>query len=94
MAKTVSVLDALYLAKEFWDAVSQETIVNCFRKAGFSEPSVEVCEEDNPSRRSYSSQYDCRGSNLQTLSPWTMTWKLQVNCLMLSYWNQQIRKGA
>ena len=47
VAKTVSVLDALYLAKESWDAVSQETIANCFRKAGFSEPGVEVCEEDN-----------------------------------------------
>ena len=40
-------MDALYLAKESWDTVSQETIVNCFRKAGFSEPGVDVCEEDN-----------------------------------------------
>ena len=37
VAKTFNVLDAIYLAKESWDAVKPQTLVGCFRKAGLSD---------------------------------------------------------
>jgi len=35
VAKSINVLDAIYLAKTYWEAVTRITIVNCYRKAGF-----------------------------------------------------------
>ena len=37
VVRNVSLLDALYLAKEAWDLVSLRTIKNCFSKGGFCE---------------------------------------------------------
>ncbi|RXM30299.1 Tigger transposable element-derived protein 3 [Acipenser ruthenus] len=35
VSKSITLLDVLYLAKESWNAVSSQTILNCFRKGGF-----------------------------------------------------------
>ena len=35
MLFNVSLLDALHFLKKSWDNVSEETIINCFRKAKF-----------------------------------------------------------
>ena len=44
MVKSVSLLDALYPAKEPWDLVSLRTITNCFSKGGFFEPEP-ICND-------------------------------------------------
>ncbi|XP_064165140.1 tigger transposable element-derived protein 4-like [Anguilla rostrata] len=36
LVKQITILDALYMVREAWKNVSQETIRNCFRKGGFS----------------------------------------------------------
>ncbi|KAL7305466.1 hypothetical protein TKK_0002204 [Trichogramma kaykai] len=36
VAKKITLLEALHLANEAWNLVSSETIVNCFKTAGFS----------------------------------------------------------
>ncbi len=41
MLFNVSLLDALHFLKKSWDNVSEETIINCFRKAKF-------CYEEGP----------------------------------------------
>ncbi|XP_060569621.1 tigger transposable element-derived protein 4-like [Ruditapes philippinarum] len=47
---SISVLDALYMLKTAWHAVSPQTIANCFRHAGFQQSSVSGIEmiEDDP----------------------------------------------
>ena len=44
MVKSVSLLDALYLAKEAWDLVSLRTITNSFCMGGFFEPEP-ICND-------------------------------------------------
>ena len=48
----ISVLEAMVMLRKSWDDVSEQTIVNCFRKAGISEKSQEhvVDEDDDPFR--------------------------------------------
>ena len=47
VAKSFSLLDALFLAKQSWESVSQQTIANCFQKAGFLATSNTTSSEDN-----------------------------------------------
>lgn len=51
IAKKVTVLEALHLAKEAWNKVSAETIRNCFRHGGFSatEEETVACVPEKPS---------------------------------------------
>ena len=46
----ISMLQGMQMLVSTWDALTTETIVNCFRKAGISTESQEaaVAEEDNP----------------------------------------------
>ena len=48
----ISVLGAMVMLRKSWDDVSEQTIVNCFRKDGISEKSQEHAadEDDDPSR--------------------------------------------
>ena len=43
---TASMLDAINMLVSSWNAVSTETIVNCFRKAGISSSSQELAQTD------------------------------------------------
>jgi hypothetical protein len=49
LAKTVTLLDSMHMLKVAWKDVKQTTIVNCFRKAGFSLTTVDEPTSDNPS---------------------------------------------
>jgi hypothetical protein len=42
IAKKISLLDALHLVVMSWKRVSEKTIVNCFRKGGFSKTNTET----------------------------------------------------
>ena len=45
-----SILSAMYMLKKAWDAVSNQTFTNCYRKSGISERDAEkaINDEDNP----------------------------------------------
>ena len=45
-----SILSAMYMLKKAWDAISNQTFTNCFRKSGISEKSAEKAmnDEKNP----------------------------------------------
>ena len=45
-----SILSAMYMLKKAWDAVSNQTFTNCFRKSGISQKDAEdaINEEDDP----------------------------------------------
>ena len=41
-----SILSAMYILKEAWDAISKQTFTNCFRKSGISEKNAERAIND------------------------------------------------
>ena len=41
-----SILSAMYMLKKAWDAISNQTFTNCFRKLGISEKDVEKAMKD------------------------------------------------
>lgn len=45
LAKRVTLLDAVHMLNKAWKSVKQETIQNCFRKAGFSQHNADSQEE-------------------------------------------------
>lgn len=47
---TISILSAMTILEEAWNAVSNKTFTNCFKKAGISEKELEkvLNDEDDP----------------------------------------------
>ena len=43
---TFSILSAMYMLKKAWDAISNQTFTNCFRKSGISEKDAEKAMND------------------------------------------------
>ena len=50
LVPTISILSAMTMLKKAWNAVSNKTFNNCFKKAGISEKEVEkvLNDEDDP----------------------------------------------
>lgn len=49
--KSLSVLDAILMISEAWEKVTQTTIANCFRHAGFKDLSASQAEDNIPLAR-------------------------------------------
>ena len=48
IAKSISLLDALYISKQSWDAVEGKTIAKCFHKGGYVElGTMSSLQDDN-----------------------------------------------
>ena len=51
-AKSVTVFDAIRWISSSWNNVREETILKCFRRAGFASPETELHEQEDSTSKS------------------------------------------
>ena len=78
---TISILSAMVMLENVWNAVSNKTFSNCFKKAGISEKEVEgvLNDEDDP----FTGLDDIKEDTVQTLEANTAVLKEIMIMLML-----------
>ena len=64
IAKSISLLDTLYISKVSWDAVEGRTIAKCFQKGGFVENSLISSSQDDVSNYDNMLDYVSLPSNM------------------------------